>query len=255
MERIYWYFKRVLFPSLRPLKTRGIIIAGMHRSGTSCLTGLLEISGLWAGDVIRQAKHNPKGTRENRRVFTMNDELLERSGGSWDNPPEVVRVRTDDLVKTRLILQDYESARQWVLKDPRFLFTLDAWVVHLIDYQLIGTFRHPEAVAMSLYRRNRIPLEEGRRLWLKYNKKMVSLHRKTSFPLLQFGLDEKEYLEQYRTLCYMLKLPYNHDRIKNFYDDDLVHNRDEYSMPDDPELRSVYQYLLEHRIPIAGGTL
>jgi hypothetical protein len=250
---IYWNLKMLMFPSLRPLKNRGVIVVGMHRSGTSCLAGLLETSGLWTGEVIRQAKNNPKGTRENRRVLAINDELMEKSGGSWDNPPETVRGSINDLKKIRLILREYESARQWVLKDPRFL--LDAWLVHLREYQLIGTFRHPEAVAMSLYRRNGMTLEEGRRLWLKYNRKLVSLHSKKSFPLLQFGLDDKEYLEQYRTLCYMLELPFDRDRVKDFYDDDLVHNRDEYSMPDEPELRSVYQYLLEHRIHIAGGTL
>jgi len=252
---IYWNLKMLMFPSLRPLKNRGVIVVGMHRSGTSCLTGLLETSGVWAGQVIMQAKHNLKGTRENRRVFMMNEEILRKSGGSWDNPPDRIVVSNSDHIQIRQILREYEDAGVWVMKDPRLLLTIDAWLIHLRQYQLIGTFRHPEAVAQSLYKRNEIPIEGGIELWLKYNRKLVSLHSKKSFPLLQFGLDDKEYLEQYRTLCYMLELPFDHDRVKDFYDDDLVHNRDEYPMPDEPELRSVYQYLLEHRIHIAGGTL
>ncbi len=252
---IYWNLKMLMFPSLRPLKNRGVIVVGMHRSGTSCLAGLLETSGLWTGDVIRQAKNNPKGTRENRRVFTMNDELMKKSGGSWDNPPETLRLSTDDLTKIRLILREYESARQWVLKDPRFLFTLDAWLVHLREYQLIGAFRHPEAVAMSLYRRNGMTLEEGRMLWLKYNRKLVSLHEKESFPLIHFGPDDDEYLEQYRGLCAMLNLPFDLERVKEFYDTTFVHNRDEYPLPEERELRHVYQYLLDNSIVSTGGVL
>jgi len=36
-------------PPLVPLATKGYFVLGMHRSGTSCLTGVLETAGLWLG--------------------------------------------------------------------------------------------------------------------------------------------------------------------------------------------------------------
>ena len=47
----------------------GVIILGMHRSGTSCLTGCLKEYGLHLGDVSESNKHNKKGNQENKEVF------------------------------------------------------------------------------------------------------------------------------------------------------------------------------------------
>ena len=67
--------KRALVgPSRLPTPTRvashGHIVLGMHRSGTSCLTGLLETSGLWLGeDSHRNAgKGNLEGSLESHSV-------------------------------------------------------------------------------------------------------------------------------------------------------------------------------------------
>ena len=65
-----------------------VCILGMHRSGTSCLAGSLEEAGLYLGDVITNTPHNLKGTRENRRIFTLHDGILGRCGGTWQHPPE-----------------------------------------------------------------------------------------------------------------------------------------------------------------------
>ena len=40
-----------------------IFVLGMLRSGTSCLTGILEEAGLFLGDVKRKSRFNAKGNR------------------------------------------------------------------------------------------------------------------------------------------------------------------------------------------------
>ena len=58
----------------------------MHRSGTSCLTGMLESSGVWIGEVARKNRRfNPKGNLENVSARKLNNEI-----------PEVARRRLDE---------------------------------------------------------------------------------------------------------------------------------------------------------------
>ncbi len=69
-----------------------IAITGMHRSGTSMITRALHDSGLrllgtGADQLIEAADDNPEGFWENKAIVDCNEELLEATGGAWDNPP------------------------------------------------------------------------------------------------------------------------------------------------------------------------
>ena len=44
-----------------------VVILGMHRSGTSCLTGSLQDKGLYLGQVSQRGTFNKKGNRERWR--------------------------------------------------------------------------------------------------------------------------------------------------------------------------------------------
>ncbi|ASM75916.1 hypothetical protein VITFI_CDS0137 [Vitreoscilla filiformis] len=59
----------------------------MHRSGTSCLTGLLEDIGFSAGKVDRWDPFNHKGNREDERVNRLNNALLQTANFAWNAPP------------------------------------------------------------------------------------------------------------------------------------------------------------------------
>jgi len=63
-------------------------VLGMHRSGTSYLTGILEEAGLWLGEVTRVSTFNAKGNRESPPLMRLNDAVLAANGGSWHCPPE-----------------------------------------------------------------------------------------------------------------------------------------------------------------------
>src|SRR6185312_7034486 len=56
-----------------------LCIAGMHRSGTSMVTRLLNLCGLEIGrqsDLLRPRSSNPEGFWENRRFIRINDAVL-----------------------------------------------------------------------------------------------------------------------------------------------------------------------------------
>ena len=88
-----------------------ISIIGMHRSGTSCLTGSLQSGGLFSGEVVEFAPFNKKGNRENLEIRSINDEVLAYSGGAWNNPPKnIVWSRELSKKRDRLIKKFYRRA-------------------------------------------------------------------------------------------------------------------------------------------------
>ncbi|HEY1549206.1 MAG TPA: hypothetical protein VGG28_15380, partial [Kofleriaceae bacterium] len=68
-----------------------IVVLGMHRSGTSCIAGMIEAAGLAsAGDAIRNWD-NARGHFEMKRAVRLDDRVLAHSGGHWLAPPSAVR--------------------------------------------------------------------------------------------------------------------------------------------------------------------
>src|SRR5438874_1070820 len=72
------------------LKPDIVCILGMHRSGTSLLTRMLNLMGVHLGPeqlLMQPNSSNPKGYWEHDGIVSLNDEILARLGGSWDKPP------------------------------------------------------------------------------------------------------------------------------------------------------------------------
>ena len=116
---------------------RVICVIGMHRSGTSALTRILNHLGVSLGpeeQLLEPAPHNPGGFWENERVFELNDELLEALGGNATTPPVLadgweraseldgLRARAASLVAS---LADGAEIAGW--KNPRLSLTLPFW--------------------------------------------------------------------------------------------------------------------------------
>ncbi len=184
-----------------------ICVLGMHRSGTSCLTGLLEDAGVALGNVSKCNPHNLKGNQENRRIMHLHDAVLADAGASWYHPPaEPLRWQPARLVGLAEILADYHDDRAWAFKDPRTVFTLPGWLSALPQLRFVGTFRHPLAVARSLQRRSEMPLAEGLELWRCYNAQILRWHERFGFPLVDFDLPDDEYLRGVQKAMAALKL-------------------------------------------------
>ncbi|MBL4595201.1 MAG: hypothetical protein JKX99_01355 [Robiginitomaculum sp.] len=168
-----------------------ILVLGMHRSGTSCLTGCLEEAGLFLGEVNTQADFNKKGNRENVKIMTLHDDVLAQFGATWNQPPTTrIHWSKSDLDKLARIIDQYPTNIVWGSKDPRTLLLLSGWL-ELTHPKFIGTFRHPVEVANSLTRRAAVwnqPMREQHAydLWEIYNTKLLELHRQTPFDVLRF---------------------------------------------------------------------
>ncbi|MFH0945930.1 MAG: hypothetical protein V2A76_12085 [Planctomycetota bacterium] len=241
-------FRRSLFSSRGPLKTEGLYVLGMHRSGTSCLTGLLETAGLWIGNAPRRSNWNAKGNLEDQDIRVLNEKVFGKLGGSWKEPVEDLPAGAVKPERILEVLKPYRRHRRWLVKDPRLLFTMSLWLPHTPQRRLVGTFRHPYAVARSLLRRNAMPLEEGVALWVTYNRQLVALHRQLQFPLMNFDLKGEPYLDRFRHLCGQLDLPYDDKAAREFYETSLVNQGLEPSDQLEGEAEELYSYLLEHQV-------
>ena len=241
-------FRRALLGNRKPLKTEGLYVLGMHRSGTSCLTGLLETTGLWIGNAPRRSNWNAKGNLEDQDIRVLNEKVFGKLGGSWKRPVEDLpaqAVKSDRILE---ILKPYRRHPRWLVKDPRLLFTMALWLPHTPQRRFVGTFRHPRAVARSLLRRNSMPLEEGVALWVTYNRQLVTLHRQLRFPLMNFDLKGEPYLERFRHLCRLINLPYDDAAAREFYDTSLVNQGLAQGDRLEGEAEDLYSYLLQHQV-------
>jgi hypothetical protein len=159
--------------------SRGIVVLGMHRSGTSALSGILRLLGFDSGaDLVRPNEFNPTGYWENRSVVRLNERILSHLGSSWSDvfllPYQLGRtdLRAVFEAEARTLLDNALSGkRTWVLKDPRMSVLIDFWLPYLCERNVsfIHVVRHPIEVANSLERRDGFPAERGLLLWFLQN--------------------------------------------------------------------------------------
>lgn len=173
-----------------------ICVLGMHRSGTSCLTGIMQNFGVELGEVFTENLYNKRGNRENYRIVVLNDHLFATNQCSWDNPRVVTRWTGQEAAERDRIIAELRNKRSkhWGFKDPRALFTLPFWLEAIKNPKFIGTFRHPHRVALSLNHRDGTAFEDGWKLWQIYNRRLLELAKLHGFALVDFDQETDVYL-------------------------------------------------------------
>jgi len=161
-----------------------ILIIGMHRSGTTLVTKLLEDLGLFTG---KRKEEN----HESEFFLHLNHWLMTQAGGGWDHPEPVLDLLAHERVlslATDYIQYQLRSPRvisylgvgkylryrtpanlpdPWGWKDPRNTYTLPLWLRIFPDARFIHVYRHGVDVAKSLQSRHlRLLARSERRRWL-----------------------------------------------------------------------------------------
>lgn len=157
-----------------------LLVLGMHRSGTSALSGVLSHLGYATPSTMMPAESdNPKGFFESRRVGDLNNQILGACGSSWHDWRAMEAPSLDSSMgivfrekAATLIDEEFGDADHIVLKDPRISRVLPIWSDALAhqNYQpgLIITHRNPFEVAQSLLDRNGFPHSYSLLLYLRY---------------------------------------------------------------------------------------
>ncbi len=227
------------------MTSAALVILGMHRSGTSCLAGCLEEAGLVLGQVDRKAHTNPKGNRENIKVMELNNAVLAANDASWNKPPVgPCHWSIEHSAWRDQLIASYPQDRLWGFKDPRTLLLLDGWLKGLPNAQLVGTFRHPLAVAGSLQARNGFAIEKGIELWTSYNRLLLQSLKASEFPLICFDWSTERYDGALRELAYRVGLIPPVAGF-SFFEGHLRRNSNDPDLSVPTEAQDIYDQLLQ----------
>ena len=156
-----------------------VVVVGMHRSGTSAVTGALGALGLQMprpGDRMAGGESNPEHW-ESLSLSLHDEGLLQSLGGSWDAPPDLPRhwIHTAQVaggVRSGAVLAAaYPDPGPSAVKDPRICLLLPHWrTVLSAPMVALLVWRSPLDVARSLRRRDGLPVASGLALWERYNR-------------------------------------------------------------------------------------
>jgi hypothetical protein len=160
---------------------KAIIVLGMHRSGTSALTGALRFLGVDLGPSLMppDAFQNRKGFWEHLEIEQVHEALLQWLNLRWDHCgplPEnwwlekgVEKFRSEIIA---IIRRDFNSSPLWGVKDPRLCRLLPLWqdIFGELEFEphFIHIIRHPLEVAASLKRRNNFSYEKSLTMWAEH---------------------------------------------------------------------------------------
>lgn len=160
-----------------------LLVVGMHRSGTSAVTGAAGALGFQLvspDDRLSSHESNPEHW-ESLSILLHNDAILAHFGGTWDAPPGLPEGWEDDermpdrARAAALLAGAYPGPGPAVWKDPRVCLLLPYWRAVLgSPLAAILVWRPALAVARSLQRRNGLPIPLGVALWERYNRSALA---------------------------------------------------------------------------------
>jgi hypothetical protein len=167
-----------------------LVVLGMHRSGTSAMSGALAQLGVNFGDRLYRPQENvnEKGFFEHGPIVDLHDKLLQCIGSSWDDPrPLSQAIFSDERAfvpfryrLTRMVRRDFAGAPIWGLKDPRISRLLPLWKAIFKELGVRSRYvimvRSPLEVAASLSRRDGFSAEKSVFLWWQH---MIESEAKT----------------------------------------------------------------------------
>jgi hypothetical protein len=176
--------------------TPALIVAGMHRSGTSFVASLLQRGGCRMGEALLPADaHNRAGYFEDIEFFELNRRMLaaalpaDRPGHvdwGWTEDPGVDAIDASRLVPfaaaaDAVIARRRDQGGCWGWKDPRTSLLLDFWDARLPEARYVFVYRQPWDVADSMQRLGadvflRHP-EYAYRIWQHYNRALLTFAR------------------------------------------------------------------------------
>lgn len=157
-----------------------ILVLGMHRSGTSALTRVLNLLGAYVGNDLLAAKaDNAGGFWEHAEAVAIHDRLLAALGRSWHDARELPsgwmqstagKVAAGEVAQ--LIERDMKGERLWTVKDPRMCRLAPLWIQVLrglgIATKAVLVVRDPYEVASSLHVRDGWSHRHAYLMWIEH---------------------------------------------------------------------------------------
>jgi hypothetical protein len=165
-----------------------LVVLGMHRSGTSALTGVLTLLGFQAGKSLLPASaFNERGYFEDSLLVHQHELLLRALGYSWqdERPFPIGWHMGREAAEAKMALKgrlraEYDLEQPCVIKDPRMCRLLPLWKDMFAELGIVPGYllslRDPLEVAESLMRRDGLP---ANRVALLYAAYLLEAERET----------------------------------------------------------------------------
>src|SRR6266536_309453 len=159
---------------------KAVLVLGMHRSGTSAVTRVLNLLGLDLPTRLLPPKpDNRLGFWESMELQQLHDEALASCGswwGDWRSIPQEW-FGSDDCRRfgdrvTKILERDFANSNVFVIKDPRICRIVPLWLQALarldIEPLAVIVVRDPGEVAASLALRNEFDTSTSKLVWLRH---------------------------------------------------------------------------------------
>ncbi len=168
-----------------------VIMAGMHRSGTSLTASLLQSAGMYIGDRLMGINTgNAKGHFEDWDFVDFHQSVLHSQGISvagWTKHNSL-QVQQQYMVTAQNLILSRKEHSIWGWKDPRTTLFLDFWSQLIPDAKYIFVYRSPWEVVDSLFRRGDVIFRTNPNFavgqWCNYNQAVLNFyqqHQERSF--------------------------------------------------------------------------
>ena len=157
-----------------------LIVAGMHRSGTSALTRAINLAGVpLPGNLMPATPENSDGYWEPIDLALLHNAILESLGSQWDDFREVPLAWFNGAEAARFgielgnwIAEEIAGKDSLLIKDPRLCRLIPLWqkVCAALDIEIytVIAVRNPIEVARSLQTRNQFLPMKSAILWLRH---------------------------------------------------------------------------------------
>jgi hypothetical protein len=163
----------------RKIASHLVFVLGMHRSGTSAITGMLAQAGFGApADLMPATVSNPKGYWESLRILSLNEDFLAEMESHWSSSLPLpsgwsysISARKWRSSLIEVISDAFGGGELATIKDPRFCILipgLEPWLEsRLINTSIIIPIRHPLEVSNSLLKSQETCPDKTLQLWIK----------------------------------------------------------------------------------------
>lgn len=223
------------------MRSRAVLVAGMHRSGTSAVARGIAALGVYLGnDFLDAQPENPTGYWEDKGIVEIDERMLKALDLRWDDvapiaPGEFRRLRIWLLRRraVRYVKRTFGAHPLWGFKDPRTIRLLPFWRSVLRKcgaedaYAIV--IRNPRSVEASLFRRQSMDAATAQRLWLVHMVPYLRLIRGRPIVVVDYDVLMREPRPQLERIARVLYLPETEPRevdrfSAEFLDETLRHS-------------------------------
>ncbi|MEM7592579.1 MAG: sulfotransferase [Cyanobacteria bacterium P01_A01_bin.83] len=174
-----------------------LVIAGMHRSGTSLATSLLKSSGVFIGDrLMAEGTGNLKGHFEDWDFVDLHRDCLtaqavNREG--WTTQADF-SFWGEYLERAKTLIAARSKYSIWGWKDPRTTLFLKSWQQLIPQAKFVFIYRSPWEVVDSLFRRGDLVFKTAPEIaiktWISYNQAILKFCAHTDRPWLLLRVED-----------------------------------------------------------------